>query len=99
MINNSPVNRPLIIICPGCEKPPCISACKEKSLEELPKSGIRILKPWKCESCQAYDCVKACSLNAINIDPNTKKPIFCTQCGICSKFCSHEVLAFIEVSN
>jgi heterodisulfide reductase subunit A-like polyferredoxin len=74
-----------------------VVACGENALEENPEGGLIITKPWKCESCEVYNCAKACSINAIQIDPISKKPVICTQCGICADFCSHKVISCIEV--
>ncbi len=79
----------VIVVCRGCESPPCAKACPQKALT-LRKGGGVILKPDLCNGCG--NCREACVLSAVYWDDETNKPMICVHCGYCVSFCPHGVL-------
>jgi len=55
------------------------------------------VNPSKCGECEGKDCAKACVTGALVIDPLTGRPIICIQCGMCAKYCPHDVITYGEV--
>jgi len=88
---------PIIAICVACRNPPCAAACPHGALAAQPEGGPTLVNPSKCPTCETKDCSKACVTGALPIDPLTGRPIVCTQCGACAKFCPHEVITYGEV--
>lgn len=83
----------VVIVCRGCLNPVCARACPTDALEPREGGGVKIDLS-KCDSCGA--CRDACSIGAITMEPRIGKPIVCTQCGACVKFCPHDVLEMKE---
>jgi len=77
-------------ICRGCKEPPCAAACYCGALTPRPEGGVRYSAK-KCLGCG--DCVDACIAGVIRFDTEQNSPIICIQCGICTKYCPHEVLS------
>ena len=83
-----------VIVCRACSDPPCARVCPENALKVRPGGGV-ILDQSKCIGCG--HCVEACTIGAINMDPENLKPIICVYCGYCAEFCPHGVIALEEV--
>lgn len=77
-------------ICMGCLDPACAGACPAEALVARSGGGIKFF-PEKCTGCRK--CVDACVVKVIHFDEDTGKPVVCIQCGVCTKFCPHNVLA------
>jgi len=80
----------VVIVCHACMDPPCVRACKTGALIERSGGGV-ILKPELCNGCG--NCVKACIIGVLAMDPDSNVPVVCTHCGYCVKYCPHGVLA------
>jgi len=83
-----------VIFCTGCDKPSCVKACE--ALQQDKEGKLKLIDPSKCDKCETFDCAKACVTGALLIDPETNKPILCTQCAKCAEICPHEVIKFKE---
>jgi carbon-monoxide dehydrogenase iron sulfur subunit len=79
-----------IIVCRACRDPPCAKACPNDALVTRPDGGVRLISE-KCNGCG--HCRDACILGAVSWDEEKGKPMICLQCGYCSKYCPHGVLA------
>lgn len=78
-----------IIVCRACEDPPCYHACPVKALKKREVGGV-ILDRDKCIGCKL--CIDACPIGAIFWDEDVNKPIICTYCGYCTKYCHYNVI-------
>jgi Fe-S-cluster-containing dehydrogenase component len=78
-----------VIVCRACEHPPCAAVCPVDALSARPGGGVR-LDETQCIGCGL--CRQACVIGAVFWDDQTNKPMICTHCGICAKFCPHGVL-------
>ena len=83
----------IAIVCLGCREPACMEVCPSHALEKRPGGGV-ILKAEKCIGCRK--CETACIMRAVNFDNDTKKPIICRHCGVCTRFCPHNCLQMVE---
>ena len=83
-----------VVVCRGCEDPPCARACPSGALERRSDGSVVFHKDL-CTSCG--ECEKACLVGAISLGKEGK-PIKCIHCGACVAFCPHEVLKLEEVS-
>lgn len=92
----SPGDRFVVSICTGCDSAPCVAACRPKALHQGKDGKLELLKPSECDSCETSECAEACVTSALLIDPKTKRPILCTQCGKCAEACPHEVITYKE---
>ena len=79
-------------VCHACKDAACAEACPSHALTERKGGGVN-LDTHKCIGCRR--CVKACSVNAVFFDEDTKQPIICHHCGVCAKYCPHDCL-YIE---
>jgi len=70
-----------------------MEVCPAYALEKRVGGGVLVKKD-KCIGCRK--CESVCIMRAINFDEDTKKPIICTHCGTCARFCPHECLQMIE---
>ena len=85
------------VVCIACrDERACREACPSGALEKRPGGGVILIKE-KCISCRR--CVSACIVSAVNFDEDTKLPIICTHCSVCTKFCPHNCLSMEEVTN
>ncbi|MGE5397194.1 MAG: 4Fe-4S binding protein [Chitinophagales bacterium] len=80
-------------ICRACKQPPCAEACGYQALIPRKGGGVKLAEE-KCSGCG--DCIKACPINYIQMDPNNEKIIMCIHCGICARYCPHGCLALAE---
>ncbi len=92
----SPRDRFEVTFCTGCDYPPCIEACEPQALQQDKDGLLTLAKPSECEECKTFDCIEACIIGALSLDPHTSKPILCTQCGKCAEICPHEVITYEE---
>lgn len=84
----------VVVACRGCDDPPCVMACKLGALNKRKGGGV-VLDAEKCIGCG--ECITACIIGALCMDPSKRKPIVCTHCGACVIVCPHEVLVMKEV--
>ena len=77
-----------IIVCRACIDPPCARACPTGALTPRNGGGV-VLDKDLCDSCRV--CADACLPRAIHFD-RADMPVICIHCGVCAKFCSHDVL-------
>jgi len=78
-----------VVVCRACTDPPCMHVCPVGALT-LRKGGGVILNKTKCIGCK--NCVNGCILGAAFWDSQNNKPLICIHCGICVKYCPHNVL-------
>jgi len=83
----------IAIVCLGCNEPACMEVCPSHALE-IRKGGGVLLTEEKCIGCRK--CEEACIVHAVNFDEETKKPIICRHCGVCTRYCPHDCLLMIE---
>jgi anaerobic carbon-monoxide dehydrogenase iron sulfur subunit len=79
----------VVVVCRSCANPPCARACPVDALEMKPGGGVKLIAE-RCIGCG--NCRAACILQAVYWNRETQKPLICIQCGICAKYCPHEVL-------
>ena len=77
-----------IIVCRSCIDPPCARACPTGALTPRNGGGV-ILDKDLCNSCKS--CASACLPGAIHFN-KADIPVICTHCGVCARYCSHDVL-------
>lgn len=83
-----------VVVCRGCENPPCVRACPAGALERRPDGSVRLNKDL-CTKCGK--CSDACLVGAISMGKEGT-PIKCQHCGACVAFCPHGVLELEEVA-
>jgi len=83
----------MVVVCRGCQDPPCVRACPEGALEQKPDGSIVFHKDL-CSGCGK--CEESCLIGAISLGKD-RTPIKCIHCGACAAFCPHEVLKLEEV--
>ncbi|MGE5372101.1 MAG: 4Fe-4S binding protein [Solirubrobacterales bacterium] len=83
-------------ICRACAEPPCAESCGYKALTPRKGGGVK-LDEARCTGCG--DCVPACPIGYIQLNPAIEKIVMCSHCGICAKFCPHGVLELAEVKH
>lgn len=79
----------VVIVCRACDDPPCASVCPTNALK-LRKGGGVILEMSECIGCG--NCKTACVIDAVFWDNEINKPMICSHCGYCAKYCPHDVL-------
>ena len=84
----------IAIVCLGCREPACMEVCPSRALEKRSGGGVQLKNPEKCIGCRK--CENVCIMRAINFDDETKKPIICRHCGVCSHYCPHDCLQMVE---
>jgi len=82
-----------VVVCRGCNDPPCVRACPAGALERKPDGSVVFHKDI-CTGCGK--CQDACLIGAITLGKEGK-PIKCMHCGACVAFCPHGVLTLEEV--
>jgi len=83
------------IVCHACIDPPCMRACPLGALSKRKGGGVN-LNADICDGCG--NCIESCLMGAIHLDAE-KKAVICKHCGVCSKFCPHDVIIMIEVED
>ncbi len=83
----------VVLVCRGCEDPPCLSVCPTGALIRRKGGGV-VLSPKRCLGCGF--CQKACPLQAIFWNEELNKPVICIHCGYCVEHCPHQVLLLEE---
>lgn len=93
----------LPIMCTQCEDASCQKACIQGAIYE--ENGIVKIDEKKCNGCG--DCVKACSLGAIYVNPLSKLAEKCNLCAhrleigqkaACEATCVSEAIRIIDLS-
>jgi Fe-S-cluster-containing dehydrogenase component len=79
----------VVVVCRACEDPPCAKVCPTDALKSR-KSGGVYLDVSRCIGCG--NCREACIINAVFWDEEDNRPMICTHCGYCAKFCPHKVI-------
>lgn len=82
-----------IVVCRACKDPPCAKACPTGALK-LREGGGVLLDKDKCIGCEL--CAKICIVGAVFWDSGHSKPEICIHCGICTNYCSHNVIGMVE---
>jgi carbon-monoxide dehydrogenase iron sulfur subunit len=85
----------IVIVCRACKDPPCMKVCPTNALTKRPGGGV-ILNQSKCIGCKR--CVETCTLNAIQWDDSTEKPVICVHCGYCTNYCQYDVIKMEETN-
>jgi len=78
-----------VVVCRACDDPPCAKVCPTNALKLRKGGGVR-LDSSECIGCGK--CRDACLIGAVFWDEEINKPMICTHCGYCVKFCPHGVL-------
>lgn len=84
----------VVVVCRGCENPPCVRACPTGALERK-DDGRVVFHKELCTGCGK--CEEACLIGAITLGKEGKA-IKCKHCGACVAFCPHGVLELEEVT-
>ncbi len=82
-----------IRVCDACKDPDCADACPTGALVPRKQGGVK-LNESLCQHCG--ECVKACTIRALQWDHENKVPIPCRHCGICVKYCPNGVIAMVS---
>ncbi len=78
-----------VIVCRACADPPCARVCPEDALKLRDGGGVELVAE-RCIGCG--HCRSACVLGAVFWNEETNKPMICSHCGYCARFCPHSVL-------
>ena len=85
------------VVCSACTgERACESVCPSGALTNRKGGGVLFNKD-KCIGCRK--CVDACIVGAVMYDDVVNKPIICKHCGVCARYCPHECLSMVEVSD
>jgi Fe-S-cluster-containing dehydrogenase component len=79
----------IVVVCRACDDPSCAKACPYGALKPQPGGGVK-LDMSRCMGCD--HCRKACMIGAIYWDDEGNKPMICSHCGYCGKYCPHGLL-------
>ena len=83
----------IAIVCLGCPEPACMEVCPSDALILRAGGGV-VFIPEKCIGCR--QCESACIMRAVNFDIEARKPIICSHCGVCARFCPHDCLKLVD---
>ncbi|MDP4128351.1 MAG: TIGR04076 family protein [Bacillota bacterium] len=82
-------------VCRQCGTARCVEACKFGALSRDPQTKAIVLDKEQCTGCLA--CKKACSFQAVQVQPSSKQPMLCDLCGgnpQCVERCATGALTF-----
>ncbi|MEM2881644.1 MAG: 4Fe-4S dicluster domain-containing protein [Candidatus Bathyarchaeia archaeon] len=77
-----------IIICRGCQPPPCYEACGTEGAISIAADGAVLINSSKCTGCKT--CMDACPYGAIFYDEAKGVCVKCDLClgeALCAKWC------------
>ncbi len=86
----------VVRVCKSCKEPPCEKVCPTGAMTGRKGGGV-VLNPDKCVSCG--NCVRACTIGAIQWDTTADKPVVCVYCGYCAPYCPYGVLKLEEIQD
>ena len=83
------------VVCRQCLKPSCREVCPVDAIDRDQNTGAMIIDYDLCIGCR--ECVDACPLGGMAIDPVDESVIKCDLCGgdpQCVKHCSYDALSY-----
>ena len=86
----------LPLLCRHCNNPPCVRVCPEGALFKDNTEGLIRVLDEACKGCGL--CVKECIVNALRLDPRTRKPLICDMCGgkpKCASWCPTGAISLV----
>jgi len=85
------------IVCHQCNNPFCMRGCPFDAIQRDENMGIVNVIAEKCNGCGL--CVRCCPVNAIKVDPKTRKALKCDTCigsPTCVSYCPTGALSFVK---
>ena len=79
----------VVVKCRACKDPSCARVCPTGALKPKRGGGVN----FDCAKCTGCGhCRDACLVGCVFWDDEINKPMICSHCGYCAKFCPHGVL-------